>query len=348
MSSCPSSFDKNKSFCHIIPDVIPLVIGTYNINSGAVTDSSFSDRADAVFKMIISLNADVLCIQELRDQPGAPFLEFLARFASHGYGFVWVSRNPTPNAFTQAILYRRHKYYCMQQYTRWITHEGFPLYPEDNDPAGTAPVILGCLLAPTSGYGKETKIDMGRCFAVFNIHMALSEESKNLYASKLRAAIDTMLGMGPDNSAGIKPSCVFVAGDANTFFDREGEDQLRAIHFDSFDTICLESLTTDFKEMPPGSNAPYRYQHFSAMQDETGCPISGSFYGCEADPFKKDLDNPGMLDHIWHDPHLPAASPTKTVTAVVHRRLVDGKMVRDQPSDHCPVTINYNLLDPRA
>lgn len=322
---------------------IPLSVLTYNVNSAANAARPFHERADEIICMILhgtgERSPDVVLLQELRNDDRYPetgsIQDFLERLRKEGgYEYRWQQRNPTPLAFGQAILFKSNLFFCSETRNVWLGGTDLSDFPVDANPRGVGSLMLGCLLIPTGGQGRDTKLLFEHRVAVFNIHFPLAEEDKLLCASQLPRAINGCFRM---NSFG-GPRYAVVAGDANTFFDRDAETQLAAtlVH-SSINTTKLRLLTMDVDSS--GRFCP-------RLVDDRYQPISGTFFGDDNDNFKQPLDSPSLLDHIWVSDRADGFVRPERVLAVPRVTVVrdaEGHAVRDQPSDHLPVRVELVL-----
>lgn len=290
-----------------------LRLATYNLNSGVRSERPLHERLPAILNLLRKVDADVLCLQELRDIPGQPTaLETLTEISiALGMTFVWVYRDGTPLAFVQAILWRPSRAMMIQMNNRWISEVSAPVIPSDPSTSKWGSVALSCQFLQRVG---DT---FGPRFLVTCVHFPLEEERKIQCMNTLRAV---------SLHASTTLYCpVFVMGDFNVFMDRRGKEQLEVMCGDA-ENVFVRHLTERY-DSPDGSS------------------ITGTFFGEESDPFKQSMDSPSPLDHVFCFDTCALRTLSQKHTPVVHVvQEPDGTALRSaQPSDHCPVSVDVRV-----
>lgn len=178
--------------------VVPITVLQYNIAAAARDEehemTRWSRRAPRVAALIRKSQADIVCLQELRNFPGQPSVEtWLAQF-SDVYHYELAYRNPTALAFGQAVLYRKDRFFAQDANRHWF--EG-------------SLMLVVQLREHASG-----KVVDKSALMVGNVHFPMEE------AAKLSLAKFVTTKKADDTS--------ILCGDFNFFPDMPGCDEQRA------------------------------------------------------------------------------------------------------------------------
>jgi hypothetical protein len=299
----------------------------------------FEQQRHAVFcsqnpiwlKKIRDLDCDILCLQELRDIPGAnenPF-EFLGEIAKvTGMQFIVVNRNQTRMSFMQAILWRPNRAWLRQSVPVWLSGETPSTeLPMDANSQGYASVAQICVFSPlefSHDSEQHGRIIADQTLCVANLHFLMKEEDKLRCAENVIPALSLVLG---DK---LKQTPCFVMGSINSFYDLEGSLMVK--------TLCgdfLENITRNPDDTP-------------RLYDERGFPMKGTFLGTKSDPYQQPLDSPSHLDHVFI-PTVENQKGYRIYPGAVHllpTRDEHGNITRYQPSSRFPLKFNVRIVNP--
>ena len=272
--------------------------------------TEWNSRKHAIRKLILSIDADVICLQELRQLPKVDESpeEFLAGLCGKTYRFVIDYRNATTLSFGQAILYKISKFYAIKHTTKWLSAT-----PDVcSDPSNGFGYIVNslCLHPVQNGllvYGADP-------ITVFNTHFGLDEGLKTNSCYWLK---DIVSGTAFHNFV--------VCGDFNFFSDRDGNSQ-RAI------------LADVWQDLGKGAT----YTGVSKTHE-------GTFIGYAHDEFKSQLTNlTSRLDHICSsrdgvEKIGEAQVLVKTMSEEIDKT---GELdeFRRYPSDHFPLVVDIRVV----
>lgn len=305
-----------------IPHFNPTIkIMSYNVDK-AVREEQFpntkwSVRAPRIIRLINEVNADIVCLQELRHLQGASpsDIEFLAQLAK--YKFVTAYRDPGKGAFGLATLYDPEKFYPMISFPRWFSDT-----PEkiSNTWAAKKETAYGTNVLCTQFrlVSQERIVENSSPFWVFNVHFALDEETKTKSAHKLIEII----------KEATKGQPFIVCGDFNFFWNLQGNNQRNI-------------LTSFMKDL--GINA----------ETLAGKRTDVTFVGYEHDNFKTDLckafeinlqPNYSRLDHIFGSKTVEKIGVSKVYTKTMLETEPQEFKTRDYPSDHLPLIVEVKLF----
>jgi len=266
--------------------------------------TKWANRSSRVKSLIKDVDADIVCLQEMRRLPENPSINrFLAEFDD--YRFQLEYRNSSALSFGQAILYKPEKYYPLKSVKYWLS--ATPDVVSDTyavkagGTTGFGYIVFGLKFLPMVD-GKI--VENAKPLWVFNTHFGLEEDLKTQSCHQLLKIINKEVDK--DNFV--------VCGDFNFFPDRDGGKQ-RAI------------LTEHWQDLGQGAKTL------------GGRSVEGTFVGYDHDAFKADLNNMiSRLDHIFSSQCLTGVNPTlytKTMLPKEPKELT----TRDYPSDHLPLVI---------
>ncbi len=291
---------------------------TYNVDQ-AVREEKFehtkwATRMPRVKALIQEVNADIVCIQELRQLPGCPAPEqFLTDVCGTRYRYVVEYRNPSPLAFGQAILYRADAFYPIRTRKFWLSDT--PGVLSDTwaaKPGGTTGFGYICMGVEFQSVVNERVARQRPPFWVWNTHFGLEEELKTMSS---RCVVEQLNG----------DTDMLVCGDFNFFPDKDATKQ-RAIF----------------------TNAGYADYGRGARTLIAGREVEGTFVGYEHDEFKSDLANmQSRLDHVWA--YSAAQRFSRIGTPVLYAKTMrpEGEpaelTTRDYPSDHLPLVVDIQV-----
>lgn len=293
-------------------DVRPaLRVASYNVNCAVEAEKHpalrFAARADALEATIRALDADIVCLQELRALPETESPErFLARFAPD-YRAVIDYRNTSALSFAQAILYRAARVTLFEHRVQWLFEEaldnGVLMH---NTPL--EPVIPGVQYAETTVQLATFCVLDGffRRFTVGNTHFKLREDMKDVSARCCAA-------LGRRDRSHL-PYAEILCGDFNFFYDKNGQQQ--------HDTIAETFIDVTAERV-----------------DDRGEPASGEFNAYSYDSFIPEKPSP--LSAIW------VARNSKVADKCTFRPArVVGAWWADRdalPSDHMPLYVDFDI-----
>jgi endonuclease/exonuclease/phosphatase family metal-dependent hydrolase len=288
----------------------PFKFLSYNVDQ-AVREEKFENtkwinRKDRVVALIKDVNADIVCLQEMRKLPNTPSTaKFLAEFDEYYYEVAY--RNPSPLAFGQAILYNPKKFYPMKTVKKWLSDTpdqvSDTFSPKSQNFSGY--IVLGIQFMHVF---EEKIVINAKPFWVFNTHFGLDETLKTQSCHALKRLVSS-ISNGDE---------FVVCGDFNFFQDKDGDKQ-RSI------------LTESCNDLAKGAKTL------------AGKSVEGTFIGYEHDEFKSDLNNMhSRLDHIFGSKNVSGINPilyTKTMLKEEPAELT----TRNYPSDHLPLLIEIKL-----
>jgi len=290
---------------------------TYNIDQAMreekYEETKWMNRKDRVAALIRDVNADIVCLQEMRQLPNSVTAnQFLGQFEEYFYEIAY--RNPSLASFGQAILYKPTKFYPMKSVKKWLSttpdkvSDSFSTKPGGS--TGCGYILQGIYFVPISD-GKV--ITNAKGFWVFNTHYGLEEELKTRSCYVVKIAIEDIT----------KGADYVLSGDFNLFPDRDGAMQR--------DILCQWKYP--MQDLGKGAKTL------------KGKQVEGTFVGFEHDEFKADLKNMiSRLDHIFGSNNVIGTNPvlyTKTMLPQEPEELT----TRQYPSDHLPIVIEIITSD---
>lgn len=310
----------------IVPNFNPeLKIETYNTDKSNREEQHINtqwiNRMERVKAMIDSHEADIVCLQEMREIEGAPSdARFLSQFDQ--YRFVIGYRNPSfpspaapkETAFAQATLYNYKKMFPLQSFSKWLSDT--PDVPSDTwapNPATARGAMVLCTQFQLTYQGRIVKNTSP--FWVFNVHFELGEEEKTKSCYKLLEIIDSVAKGQP----------YIVCGDFNFFPPNliptsRGKEQ-------------REILTQVMKDLGKDALTP------------SGRFIEGTFVGYEHDKFKADLNEIiTRTDHIFGSQTVEKIGEALVDTRTMRDPEPQELTTRDLPSDHLPLIVTVTLF----
>lgn len=310
----------NPNIYTIVPDYTKthLKVLQYNIDN-AVREEKYEhtkwmNRKDRVVKLINSIDADIVCLQELRKLDGAISInQFLAAFEK--YDFKVEYRNASKYSFGNAILYKPDKVYPVQTVKKWLSTD----VKNPNDiPKGFGYIVLGVQFMPVND---EKIIFNAKPFWVFTTHLGLDEQLKADSCNQLNEIITDLIGQSQQP--------FILTGDFNFFPDKDGAKQ--------------RTVLTD---------GPLRMQDLGkeSITSQLRVKLEGTFIGYEHDDFKADISSfdkiISRLDHIFASSDVEQKGPvildTRTMLEVEtdpSKELTD----RNLPSDHLPLLVEIAI-----
>lgn len=267
-------------------------------------------RKERIAKLIKETNADIVCLQEMRQLPECESVnKFLSSFDE--YDFKVEYRNASKLSFGQAILYKRDKFYCMETAKRWLSST--PDQVSDDwsvlkpGSTGFGAIVMGCKFLFVDN---DKIVSNAKAFWVFNTHFLLEEEHKTKSCHSIVLTIKKITN-GLD---------YLLTGDFNFFSDKNGARQTDIIE------SCMDDLSFDALTLK-------------------GYKTQGTFVGFYWDKFHAPLPQlQSNLDHIFGNEYnwqvLKKVLYTKTMLDVEPEELT----TRNFPSDHLPILMSVKLL----
>lgn len=323
---------------------------TYNVNQGMTTTAdvgkSWNERQESVFQTIIDMNADVLCLQELRELPGTENpLAWVARLAAKmNYDFYFQKRNPQPMSFGQVILWKADKFFAVDRRVRWLHFaERMRQVPTDFGGLYACPIMTMVRLAFLN---KERKIYahayQEESFWVCNVHMPIKADHKDDALNTIVFFLRCCLADEP----------TILAGDFNLFPDDGGYERRDAFiqDLDRIDTYMFSKEDDWVDEGAAG--------HLYNARRDAGV-VEGTFVGYESDPFKSPVteDDQGqkvivprsrldlILSRGFERIKTSAPGTKKEISMLLYDGPEGGPAPsldsRDYPSDHYPGFVDF-------
>lgn len=330
---------------------IPISIMTYNINCSIqamippdfylqfpnmplremierfpdVFAKNWLSRSGRIEALIKKYNPDIVCIQELRKLPGTrnPIIWLYEAFGDD-YEIFETSRNGSPLAFGQAIMWKRDKFSSVAFDKKWISPT--PEIPSNGYQSGNkgfGQIATGVLLQRCY---KEKFVRNTEPFWIYNVHLLLEEDLKT------KSCI--MLG---ELSRQLKYPCIF-AGDFNLFPDKDGDKQFDILR--GYFTDCTRGSVTSQEKMP----------------------LRGTFIGTQSDKFRRKIEEirqdvsleekqedtrrilDSKLDQIIGSKQIALEGTPLILTETMLDKeprefdvMKDGELNIDYPSDHMPI-----------
>jgi len=301
----------NALYAHIDFFVNSLKFMTYNVDQ-AVREEKFENtkwinRMNRVKSLINEVDADIVCLQEMRKLPNSPSVNsWLGGFDK--YYFEIGFRNASTLSFGQAILYKPDRFYAARTIKRWLSDTPAKIsdtWAADSSKGFGYLVLLTQFLPVVN----EKVVQNAQAFWIVNVHFGLDEEIKTKSCHKLIEIVKDVC----------KDETVIISGDFNFFPDKDGDKQ-RAILAEHFTDIGKDAKTLGGKQ------------------------IEGTFIGYEHDEFKSDLTNmKSRLDHIFGSKRILELSDPVLYTKTMLEQEPEELTTRDYPSDHLPIVANLTL-----
>lgn len=296
-------------------------LATYNVDQAMREErheaTKWVNRMDRVTALIKEIDADICCLQEMRQLPNSPTINsWLGKFEN--YFFELGYRNPSTLSFGQAILYNPTKFYAHRTIKRWLSdtpHEVSDTWATNaGGTTGFGYLVLGTRFLPVVD-GKI--VSNGNPFWVFNVHFGLEEELKTKSCRKLLEIIrDVSCGQSLTFD---RRERFIVAGDFNLFPDRDAAKQ-RAI------------LESELRDLGRGAVTL------------TGRAVEGTFVGYAHDEFKADLSNMvSRLDNVFATDEVIREGQPLLYTKTMLDQEPEELTTRDYPSDHLPVVVSLRI-----
>ena len=285
----------------------PLKIVTYNVNNSVRDEANpltrWSNRRERVKRLLLKIDADIICLQELRVLDSTPEA-WLSEF--EGYRFDIVYCNATKLGFARAILYKIDRFMPIARQSSWLSET--PEVPSDFVDSQGKQGFGAVVQAVQFLYASEGKVDPRRAFWVFNTHLGMDELVKTqscVLLGSIGQRLKTLERPG------------ILAGDFNFFFDMNGREQFHNM-LNQWDDLAVGRIAS------------------------LGRPIEGTFVGYEADTHRSALPVNdivfGKLDHIFglgFESH-GARVHTETMLEPEPQELTERDSL---PSDHLPLSI---------
>lgn len=271
-------------------------------------DTKWNNRYSRVTSLINDVDADIVCLQEMRKLPGTISVsQFLSSLSKYQYEIGY--RNPSLLSFGQATLYKPEKVYPLQTVKRWLSDT--PETVSDTwalnagGSTGFGYLVLGTQFVAV----KEGKVvTNAEPFWVFNVHFGLEEDLKTKSCHKLLEIVTAIT----------KGQHFVICGDFNFFPDRDGNKQ-RAI------------LTEKLQDLGKGAKTL------------GGRLVEGTFIGYEHDQFKADLTNMvSRLDHVFGSEGVIGKEPTLYTKTMLPEE-PEELTTRKYPSDHLPLRLEVTF-----
>lgn len=273
-------------------------------------ETKWVNRMERVKRLIDEVDADIVCLQEMRQLPDSPTVNrFLGSFTQYRYTVAY--RNPGAASFGNAILYKPEKWFPVESVVRWLTGEhvndtkkpGDAWATKSAGSCGYGYIVMGVRLLPVVD-GRIAQ--PSPALWVFNTHFGLEEDLKTRSCRMLRAIVNDVA----------LDELFIVCGDFNFFPDRDGGKQ-RAILSEVWNDLGDGAVTC------------------------RGRRVEGTFVGYERDAFKADLNNMvSRLDHVFSHRQLVVNSTPLLYTKTMLEKEPEELTTRSYPSDHLPLVVS--------
>jgi endonuclease/exonuclease/phosphatase family metal-dependent hydrolase len=144
---------------------VTLRLLTYNIDRLAFGRECVpTEQVADVLRLLGQINADIVCLQGLREPMTLPVLAYMAGCLQ--MSFVWTPRDCSDSALVQAVLWKREHLLMVGSCSRWISHQWWcPSREPEHDANEPMSVALCCrFLQRVSGRP-------GKSFGVTCVHL---------------------------------------------------------------------------------------------------------------------------------------------------------------------------------
>lgn len=304
----------------------------WNIDNAVIEqqheDTKWSSRCERVAGMIEFADADIVCLNEMRQLPGESSIEdWLHKVCTKsGYDCYVQRRDPNPLTFMSAILWKRSKFFGGKRDAIWLTNSRDNWCPNGADPnKPNCPIAITVDLFPLLPTGKiawDTVNQKPFTLTVCTTHFPMDELAKEV-------AIDALERW----DAGALPHQVhmLLCGDFNFFSDLGGDGQRTRLR----DNLELSDYGADGH----------------ALWSDPRKRIVGTFIGYEHDKFHCPVDVRGQmvptsrLDHMFGKGLNVMERPM-----LIDRTMftcdecgLDAKLRNRFPSDHLPMIGHFGF-----
>ena len=317
---------------------------TWNVNTdmraeaggGEYEKFSWNNRKDSVVDTIVKSDADVVCLQEMREESISDLIG--SSSLRERYNFDYAKTNGTGPAFYLAILHRKELLTCVEKQVYWMGDGGCVQHFDScSGSNGFGRIVLQVALKatpyPDPKWSRTSEVgeQMNRLsFRVFCTHFGLGEKER---LTEARVLGELVRGKSP---------CI-VCGDFNSFPDANGGLQMH--------TICKEGNLANAAEYGAqiqtlsgvsivGTQIPYAYDNMFKEKERV--------------PFKKGAQG-GRLDHILYSPDMftPNGS-AKLLTYKIGGGIAEAELLGHNPdltvppvfpSDHLPLIFELDFTN---
>lgn len=294
----------------------------WNVNRGVEGEKNgekfpmytWKNREERIVSLIKEVDADIVCLQELRELPGTtPVWKFLSRFQEIGYDYDAQAPNPGAMAFSQVTMWKKSKFFKIESKAIWLSETPETVSDSWNKFRVFGHTCFGVKLLTVDSTGNKI-ISEAEPLWVFNTHFSIEEHFKTMASKHIKSMMDKATG---------NKGRYILSGDFNFFPKNEkgdffGDEQRKEI------ATHLTDCAKDAKSLG-------------------GKLLKGTFVGIESDPFKAPLPdlNTSRLDHVFATGEYTVDSAvlyTKTMKVPEPSELSD----REFPSDHLPLVVNFS------
>lgn len=221
-------------------------------NANAVRDeanpkTAWKNRRDRVKALLLKIDADIICLQELRILDITPET-WLAEFTDYRFDIVYC--NATKLGFARAILYKLDKLMPVDRTCIWLSDS--PDSPSDfvdsQGKQGYGSVLQGIHFLRVH----DGKVDPNSPIRVYNAHLGMDELVKTQSCALLAAFGDRT-----------RPR--ILAGDFNFFADKDGRSQYETLA-KNWDNLAIGRITSQSGLAIQGTFVGYEADAFKASQ----------------------------------------------------------------------------------
>jgi len=265
----------------------------------------WENRQERIQESILDADADIVCLQELRDWDDT--VEGVNNFITAisdacGYRFVIQYRNDSELSFAEAILWKPSVFSFIDSF---LTKRG----------KGSNSSVLG---APSVTL---KHIESGTVFATKSIHLEMGENEKTRQIQALTDSAD------PE----VLQHSSLVAGDFNLFFDKDGDKHLKMLASKFDGTVSSEFESSVTRAKINGSFVGYSHDENKTSDEniEKGLLNKLDYVFWTPGQFK-------LID---------ATVDTSTSLVLIDSDHASELRARDSlPSDHLPVKVTLEIL----
>lgn len=301
---------------------------TYNIDQAVREEehakTKWEVRKNRIKALIQEVNADIVCLQELRQlyEDSDPPEVFLGELSRLGYESFLVRRNPSRMAFGNAILWKSSRFIATHRDTMWLSDTPWEVsVTESWSPNTWGATVSGVFLQSVH---ERRVIDNVPGFWVWNTHFLLEEKFK------FRACEFLVSYFGGDRRTRNSPW--ILCGDFNFFMPLPnssekvfGDEQRKVLTDGGFQDLSKNAQTLG------------------------GKTIDGTFFGYDHDPFKSNLSEMhSRLDHVFGSTYISVHSAIQYTRSMSDDITFEDDVAnelthRNYPSDHLPQVLELEV-----
>lgn len=311
-----------------------LTIMTYNVcnpvevqkNPALSAKYSWPVRKERVFNVIKFEMPDVICFQEIRNNPGRSTLADLwSGLGPIGYEFISFRNNPSESSLINVIGYKTGKLVLDRSYRFWSSNTPDRFSDPWGNRWGRVNLVAKFLPITTDKHDIPTPDYAADPIFVGNLHHGLKHAERIASNKVIIQEIEKIVDRGH----------IFVLGDFNAFPNDGGEEELALWEAAKFTRLTKPPLKNQDGVSLSGTWRGYPYDKYSSPNKTFGSQLDNIF----------TLDVGALDDTYEYDVHintLRLLDDKKEVSAKTEEEVVtdeDGVPFRDFPSDHMPVIV---------